>query len=55
MEEVKAASLELLEEPDLEDKAPFFIEEEAEPSDPVDVKLICKHKGLIPNSNVKAC
>jgi len=21
----------------------------------VDAKLICKHKGLIPNSNVKAC
>ena len=32
MEEVKAASLELLEEPDLEDEAPFFREEEAEPS-----------------------
>ena len=34
MEEVKAASLELLEEPDLEDEAPFFTEEEAEPSEP---------------------
>jgi len=34
MEEVKAASLELLEEPDLEDKGPFFTEEEAEPSEP---------------------
>jgi len=34
MEGVKAASLELLDEPDLEDKAPFFIEEEAEPSEP---------------------
>jgi len=34
MEEVKVASLELLEEPDLEDEAPFFIEEEAEPSEP---------------------
>jgi len=22
---------------------------------PVDAKLICKHKGLIPDSNVKAC
>jgi len=32
MEEVKAASLELLDEPDLEDEAPFFIEEEVEPS-----------------------
>jgi len=34
MEEVKATSLELLDELDLEDKAPFFIEEEAEPSEP---------------------
>jgi len=34
MEEVNAASLELLDEPDLEDEAPFFIEEEAEPSEP---------------------
>jgi len=34
MEEVKAASLELLDEPELEDEAPFFIEEEAEPSEP---------------------
>ena len=34
MEEVKAASLELLDEPDLEDETPFFIEEEAEPSEP---------------------
>jgi len=35
MEEVKAASLELLDEPDLEDEGPFFIEEEeAEPSKP---------------------
>jgi len=34
MEEVKAASLELLDEPDLEDKTPFFTEEEAEPSEP---------------------
>ena len=24
-------------------------------SRPVDAKLICKHKGLIPDSNVKAC
>ena len=36
MEEVKAASLELLDEPDLEDEIPFFIEEEAEPSEPLD-------------------
>ena len=131
MEEVKAASLELLVEPNLEDEAPFFIEEEAEPSEPEPLdefaemprppielktlppgliyaflnnhpefpviisdkltqeqtlrlmtilekhhsvfgyslqdligispmillvqKLICKHKGLIPDSNVKAC
>ena len=34
MEEVKAASLELLEESDLEDETPFFIEEEAEPCEP---------------------
>jgi len=34
MEEVKAASLELLNEPDLEEDALFFIEEEAEPSEP---------------------
>jgi len=34
MEEVKAASLELLNEPDLEEEAPFFIDEEAEPSEP---------------------
>ena len=34
MEEVKAASLELLNEPDLEEEAPFFINEEAEPSEP---------------------
>jgi len=34
MEEVKAASLELLNEPDLEEEASFFIEEEAEPSEP---------------------
>jgi len=34
MEEVKAASLELLNEPDLKEEAPFFIEEEAEPSKP---------------------
>ena len=34
MEEVKATSLELLNEPDLEEEAPFFIEEEAEPSEP---------------------
>jgi hypothetical protein len=33
MEEVKAASLELLDEPDLEEEASFFIEEEAEPSE----------------------
>jgi len=33
MEEVKATSLELLDEPDLEDEAPFFIEEEGEPSE----------------------
>jgi len=33
MEEVKAASLELLDEPDLEEEAPFFIEEGAEPSE----------------------
>ena len=33
MEEVKAASLELLEESDLEDETPFFIKE-AEPSEP---------------------
>ena len=33
-EEVKAASLELLDEPDLEDETPFFTEEEAEPSEP---------------------
>jgi len=34
MEEVKVAPLELLNEPDLEEEAPFFIEEEAEPSGP---------------------
>jgi len=34
MEEVKAASLELLDELDLEEEAPFFTEEEAEPSEP---------------------
>jgi len=34
MEEVKAASLQLLEEPDLEEEAPFITEEEAEPSEP---------------------
>ena len=34
MEEVKAASLELLEESDLEDETPSFIEEEAKPSEP---------------------
>jgi len=34
MEEVKAASLELLDEPNLEEEAPLFIEEEAEPSEP---------------------
>jgi hypothetical protein len=34
MEEVKAASLELLEESDLEDETPFFTEEEDEPSEP---------------------
>ena len=34
MKEVKAASLEFLDEPDLEDEAPFFTEEEAEPSEP---------------------
>jgi len=34
MEEVKVASLELLDESDLEDEAPFFIEEEAKPSKP---------------------
>ena len=34
MEEVKAASLELLEESDLEYETPFFIEEEAKPSEP---------------------
>ena len=34
MEVVKAASLELLNEPYLEEEAPFFIEEEAEPSEP---------------------
>jgi len=34
MEEVKAASLELLNEPDLEEEAPFFTEEEADPSEP---------------------
>jgi len=34
IEEVKAASLELLDELDLEDEAPFFTEEEAEPSEP---------------------
>ena len=34
MEEVKATSLELLDELDLEDEAPFFTEEEAEPSEP---------------------
>jgi len=33
MEEVKAASLEFLDEPDLEEEASFFIEEEAEPSE----------------------
>ena len=33
MEEVKVASLELLDEPNLEEEAPFFIEE-AEPSEP---------------------
>ena len=34
MEEVKAASLELLNEPNLEEEAPFFIEEEARPFEP---------------------
>jgi len=34
MEEVKAASLELLDKPDSEDEAPFIIEEEAGPSKP---------------------
>jgi len=34
MEEEKAASLELLDEPDLEEEALFFTEEEAEPSEP---------------------
>jgi len=34
MEEVKAGSLELLDEPYLEDEVPFFTEEEAEPSEP---------------------
>jgi len=34
MEEVKATSLELLNELDLEEEAPFFIEEESEPSEP---------------------
>jgi len=34
MEEVKATSLELLNEPNLEKEAPFFIEEDAEPSEP---------------------
>jgi len=34
MEEVKAASLELLDESDLEDETPFFTEEEAKPSEP---------------------
>ena len=34
MEEVKAASLELLDEPDLKEEAPFFTEEEAKPSEP---------------------
>ena len=34
MEEVKAVSLELLDEPDLEDETPFFTEEETEPSEP---------------------
>jgi len=33
MEEVKAASLELLDEPNLEEEVPFFTEEEAEPSE----------------------
>jgi len=33
MEEVKAPSLELSDEPDLEEEAPFFIEEEAKPSE----------------------
>ena len=36
LEEVKAASLELLEESDLEDETPFFIKEEAEPSEHLD-------------------
>ena len=34
MEVVKAVSLELLDEPDLEDETPFFTEEEAKPSKP---------------------
>ena len=34
MEDVKAASLELLDESDLEDEAPFFMEEEADPFEP---------------------
>ena len=34
MEKVKAASLELVNEPDLEEEAPFFIEDEGEPSEP---------------------
>jgi len=34
MEEVKTASLELLDKPDIEDEAPLFIEEEVEPSEP---------------------
>jgi len=34
MEEVKAASLELLDEPDLEEEAPFFTEEEPELYEP---------------------
>ena len=34
MEEVKPASLDLFDEPDLEEEAPFFIEEEAETSEP---------------------
>ena len=33
MEEVEAASVEFLDDPDLEEEAPFFTEEEAEPSE----------------------
>jgi len=56
MEEVKAASLELLNEPDVEEEASFFTEEEAEPSEsePLDEfaetpRLLVELKALPPS------